>query len=34
MIISFAWTIEPLLAGLKTCTRRARGEGDDNEQNH
>ena len=22
MIISFAWTIEPLLAGLKTCTRR------------
>jgi hypothetical protein len=23
MIISFIWTIEPLLAGLKTCTRRA-----------
>lgn len=23
MIISFAWTIDPLLAGLKTCTRRA-----------
>ena len=22
MIISFAWTIDPLLAGLKTCTRR------------
>jgi len=22
MIVSFAWTIEPLLAGKKTCTRR------------
>jgi hypothetical protein len=26
MIISFAWTIDPLLAGLKTCTRRCWSE--------